>query len=1845
VSITVGETIAELHKALQDYIEAAYHVSDLRLVEQRRALLRETGVIHQAPYVESTPRYKTDRRFAELGLPQATLELFGAISNASSAGGVLIHDPPYVHQAKAVQESLVNGKSLVVMTGTGSGKTECFLLPILGKLAVEAAARDSAFGDTTAMRAVLLYPMNALVNDQLGRLRLLFGDKRVVNKFMVWSGRPARFARYTSRTLYPGVRTSERDQERLRPIGKYFVDKLDRALDAAADPTALALYEALQKRGKWPAKPDLRAWYGRSGTRWVDSKTHQFKRANTLLEDSELLTRHEVHEAPPDILVTNYSMLEYMLLRPLERRVFDQTAAWLHRNPKEKLLLVIDEAHLYRGAAGTEVAMLLRRFRQRIGIGVDRLQVICTSASFNDERYAIEFASQLTGKPIADFADPITGVLAHRPKADQGSAADLQVLQAVDLQAFHSADSSDARREVLKELLAYRSTEDEEELARALYKALHAFGPMSELVNRTMKEALPARELGKLIFGEPSTHEKEHAVTVLMTLGSIARPEASQPGLLPCRVHAFFRGLPGLWICLDSNCSAIPQDLRGGPCGKLYGQPKDECECGARVFELFTCRNCGAAHARAYTDNTLEPSFLWSEPGREFRTQSGDYKKLQPLDLLLEDPLADNFTRAEFDVVTGRLSPRSLGPRNRVVFIPKDRSPRADDEGPQSSEPGQFVPCAVCSGPARYGRSTIQDHQTKGDQPFRAVVTRQIQVQPPGPDKASSFAPLRGRKVLIFSDSRQMAARLAPNLQDFSMKDAVRPLVLAGFRKLTNEPAIANDLSLEDLYLAVLLAARELSVRLRPALGTGESFDGEALVDRALAGGATSKGEAMRSLFTKFRGKRPPLALLRAMIDPIADRYYGCESLALASIAERREHHPFIHSLPNIPGVAETAETKIALVRVWLRCWLRNGIWVTAMPPEWINKEVSGHKGAFDDFSRWLGKTADGAFKKAWLAQLNSVFTEPRAGLGQKRIMRGGELTLALDGEWGYCTACRTTQRPYPGTLKCLACTRDRVQIVDPETDAVFTARKGYYRSSTIAALRGETPTVVVAAEHTAQLNAAHAEQVFSRAEEHELLFQDVDLGPDDAGRERCAIDVLSCTTTMEVGIDIGSLSGVSLRNMPPGRANYQQRAGRAGRRANAIATVTSFASADSHDEHYFSDPAAMISGKVMDPRLTLDNVDIIGRHVTAYLLQRYHQESLPSELSPQQNGNLFAVLGSVAEFVSGRGLLNRQGFALWLETRRGSLRREVNGWLPHELSPVNRAALLDGLEDKTLSTIDKAIGYEPGSALEQPNLDGASDAEDADGATRLETQEEEGQERPDRQAQAADKNLLDRLLYRGVLPRYAFPTDVVTFYVFDTANSTRYRHLYNFAPSQSRAVGLTQYAPGKEVWIGGKLYTSSAVYSPIKGDRSKAWATRQLYYECKFCQYAETKERDQGNLGERRDCPACGNDKTLGPARAWLIPPGFAHPAGKPEGTSPDDQPLTSYATRAKLTAQIPADQAGWRVLNERIRIHHDRHELLVTNRGPRGEGYTYCTKCGLIAPTIQGSTIASAHDEPVPDAPKQCAGDRSSRGIVLGTRFETDVLLASFAVNRPIELRPGHLGTEVALRTLCDAIAIAACRLLELEPGEVQAEFRPAVGDEGKEGSAAELYLYDTLPGGAGFSRRAGDKGLLLFEEALRVLEECPQGCDRSCYRCLRSYKNKFEHDLLDRYVGASLLRNLLNGDVPNLHPTRLTSSTNRLFEELCRMGVQGATFERNRQVEIDGIGRIVAPIWVQPTHGPGFAVVLNNPLTPRFASDDALRDAVEHSTQIKPIDEILIHRHLPEAGKQVIDDIVGA
>lgn len=1839
---TIHETIEQLHTALKDYIEATYHIADPALINQRRNLLNRPGVIHQVPFLESTPKYRSGYPFREIeGLPPGARRAFEVLASASEGLGRVIHDPAYTHQVRAIESSLVARRNLVIMTGTGSGKTESFLLPILGKLAREASERPTVFGQQHAMRALVLYPMNALVNDQLGRMRAMFGDPRLAQLFAGWAGRPARFARYTSRTPYAGVRTRKKDQTRLKSFEEFYVD-LERAANDTSDlrhEVASKLKDELKSRGKWPAKPDLSAWFGAKNSPW-ESKEKKPLRAVTKPLDVELVTRHEVQAAPPDLLVTNYSMLEYMLMRPIERQIFDKTAAWLKANPNETFLVVLDEAHLYRGAPGAEVGLLLRRLRARLGIGVERLQVICATASFDDRKYAPSFGAQLSGAPVESF-DPITGDHAEATHAGDGSARDAELLAKVDLDAFYGAAA--LRPVAVKKLLANRGVEQTEDVERDLFEALSTYPPLGRLINLTMGNATPLEDLAKLIFPEADRDIGDRAVTALLALASVARPSTSAAGLLPCRVHNFFRGLPGLWVCLDPDCNQLTEEERNGICGKLYAQPVEECGCGARVLEYFTCRNCGSSYGRGYTDNVESPRHLWCQPGSKLKLSTGEVESLMPLDLLLEQPLQHDVVEPkEFDLITAALDPTHEGSRTRTVFVRRDRTSGAkDDDGEQDTRlesRGQFTPCGMCGGRAAFGHSSVQDHQTKGDQPFQALVSRQLHVQPPGPQISSPFAPLRGRKVLAFSDSRQVAARLAPNLQMYSTRDALRPLIVLGFERLEAAPSIKKRLSLNDAYFAVLLAAASRTVRLRPELIPGESIAAIENVRRKVdADGQISDDELFELWLEVTKDDKSPSSLLEDIYKTIFDKHLGLEPLALASLSVKAEKLKMVGELPSITGVAETTEEKLELVEAWLRCWWRAsnaGVWMRDMPQGWWQRgksagtSISPHKGSFEPLKRFLNdKAVLKKFTNEWLPKLMAELTE-QVEAGQKRLL-ASHLALRFGGVWQRCSTCTSVHRGVSKLPRCLDCNSNRVKPLDPESDEAFVARKGNYRKPVSETRAGAPLLSLIAAEHTAQLNSAGSDEAFSRAEEHELLFQDVALVWNDIVRNPTAIDVLSSTTTMEVGIDIGALSGVALRNMPPGRANYQQRAGRAGRRGNAVATVVSFGSADSHDEHYFSDPKGMVSGKVIDPKLALANADIAQRHVRAFLLQSYHQARVVS-VNPEEPNDLFSVLGTVADFKSSTGRLNRSDFGNWLEENTEELQASLRDWLPVELGD-QREALISGMVQDCLAGVDKAlIDDADGAAVTHGENDGEASTEEDD-----ESGAEEGEEKPT--SGLAPAALLNRLLYFGVLPRYAFPTDVATFTVFDE-RSTSFRHIARFSPSQSLPIALSQYAPGKEVWIANKCYTSSAVYSPIRSERTKAYKERMTYRECSTCGFAETRDVTVVPKGTVGNCEACGDANTFGPAQYWMRPPGFAHLYNRAPVTSPDDSPETSYATRAKLMIPTPAETAGWNAVNPRVRVYPSRKHLLVSNTGPEKKGYTYCSWCGGIeADTDPEPRLRTPHMKPYPDDEPSCDGTHATKNMILGTTFITDVALFSLHLARPLELRPGTYPTIVALRTVSEALAKAAALMLGIEPGEVLAEFRPAITEDslGREGLQAEVFLYDTLPGGAGFSRLAAEEAPRLLTMALEVLRACPEGCDASCYRCLRSFKNKVEHRLLDRHVGAELLEHLLFGKIPTFSVSRTESATHRLLASLKQQAVD----ERyESDVAVPGVGTV--PLVAVRPNGIRVAVLLAAPLSGETAMDEQMSEQLSKlpGWKVVTVNELVIRHNLPAACRQV-------
>jgi hypothetical protein len=296
----------------------------------------------------------------------------------------------------------------------------------------------------------------------------------------------------------------------------------------------------------------------------------------------------------------------------------------------------------------------------------------------------------------------------------------------------------------------------------------------------------------------------------------------------------------------------------------------------------------------------------------------------------------------------------------------------------------------------------------------------------------------------------------------------------------------------------------------------------------------------------------------------------------------------------------------------------------------------------------------------------------------------------------------------------------------------------------------------------------------------------------------------------------------------------------------------------------------------------------------------------------------------------------------------------------------------------------------------------------------------------------------------------------------------------------------------------------------------------------------------------------------------------------------------------------------------------------------------------CGLIQPSsAKGSDIGGSHRKPYPDEKEPtCKGGYTTRGIVLGTDFITDVLLISIKVETPLDLTPTYLSTTIALRTMCEALSKAACSALELDPSELQAEFRPAVNELGSEGREMELYLYDTLSGGAGFSKQVEGLGESVFIKALSLLEDCPESCDRSCYRCLRSYKNKFDHEFLDRHVGATLLRYLLHGTEPSWEVSRLEASRDILYEDLSRADLKGITVLRNHPIQLYASMTVVAPIYVSRGGGSSLIIDVSGALTPGVPADPVLAKLIDEQTSltILLVEELTVRRNLPEASSSV-------
>jgi len=1503
----------------------------------------------------------------------------------------------------------------------------------------------------------------------------------------------------------------------------------------------------------------------------------------------------------PDVLVTNYSMLEYMLLRPYERPVFRETADWLAQDGNQ-FLLVLDEAHMYRGARGAEVGFLLRRLRARLGINdrPDKLRVICTSASLGTDDAALlnvkRFAADLTGKHPDNF-EAITGERAIPEQVAAGDEQLADVLASIHLDQLHAMVGQETLATALTPLFEYLGSPlstkaDDQAILKHLYGLLNGHTVVNLLLRETAGDARSLNDLAECLF--PGSKVGRKAVEVLVTLGAIAREQKDEPGLIPTRVHAMFRGLHALYACINPTCNGR-QDLTGQPAvlGKLFSQPRTTCdECGARVFELASCRYCGSAYLFAYTDEDIARiGFLWGE------TEGA----LERLELLTAKPRYQRVTEEmRVHLRTGYVDQENTFPDKQVRTLWLSLLSTGEREL-------CFTRCAMCQPPESRQRSRISDFRTKGEQPFTALIEAQFSEQPP--QKKDKRLPNQGRKVLVFSDGRQKAARLAPALEHSHARDLFRQVLAIASNELHRQTEYT---SMHALYPAIVWVCVRRGINLFPAPDETE-FQNHLL---------RAKGKSLQQLVDDANQGfvRPTQSYAQQLFSEMTDKYYSLNALALATV----EEDPRVRmSFDEFPGAGMQRDDILVLFRNWLRLqlearrFLPPGADISNLGEGWerpdgMDANNAQHivPGVFGDYlKRLLGDERRYGDAESWLRDFIRT-----SGLfrfeGDRYFLQptGLSVNLKLDAGWLRCQDCG---RMYAEALEAL-CPACLGTVVPAETD-YLDARTGFYRDQVRRAFdeASHEPFGLSAAEHSAQLTGREDDEAFNKTERYELRFQDTAIRDTDTNRELSPIDVLSCTTTMEVGIDIGTLSGVALRNVPPHVANYQQRAGRAGRRGRSIASVITYAHGSSHDAHFFEHPSSIITGDVILPAVYIENQKVLRRHINAYLVQRFFHETVAVGSEIYQ---LFEALGTVEQFLSNRYPCSLDNLDRWLKANESHLIHELRHWVPDFCH--GRSAQIPEVSN----TINSAIGELIGSLRELLPITDFANREQLEGVRR------EGLER-----QLEDR-LLDTLIGRALFPRYAFPMDVVGFWVSkrrwkgDPAN----KRSFEYEPQRDLQIALSEYAPGSSLTVDKWRFTSDAIYSPYSPEVGPTLERAQAYVACRSCGFVSLREESEALAV----CPCCGHDEMF--KNRFITPEGFAPDINAKREIDRGQSPsFAGRATRAQLEVQEPPTTWDAHYFDDRLAVVARSQNLVTVNKGVGDRGFMICADCGRTEPkfgpgfpnsVMMRGGVPRRHHHPL-ETGVFCDGEPVGP-YYLGHRFPTDVLLLRLRFNDPVHcatadsaVRSGRPG-RIALTSLVEAISLAGSRILQIDEGELAGNWSPVLGGGEQE---VYVYLYDLLPGGAGYTRLVKENLPKVLDETEALLAGCE--CETSCYRCLRHYGNNFYHASLDRKLALAMLRYVRDGQVPSIPAESRVNALSSLIELI---GLKGLSTSRNSQRS-----GVTIPLVVKRKDNSEVWVDVHHPLVRPDTIASPVREAAEAEfVEFYSLDAYTLLHDLPSA-----------
>ena len=1449
-----------------------------------------------------------------------------------------------------------------------------------------------------------------------------------------------------------------------------------------------------------------------------------------------MLCRWDMQAAPPDILVTNYSMLEYMLIRPIEDPMFQATRQWLAGGEDRALTLVLDEAHTYTGAKGTEVAHLVRRLKERLGVspGSNKFRAIATSASIPATSGAdadlAKFTADLFGEPKESFTIIQAGIADGKPGE---RAANNKRFFA--FREFHRSFDINNPMPGIRELarnLELQAPETGEDPQVSLYRLLDENEDVKWVRARTARNATRLSQLSQECWPDHGESiDRDEATAGLLSAGSFARaaPMKDTPPILSMRVHAIFRGIPGLWACLNPQCPEVEAPYCGDrPIGRLYADPRPWCSdrCGSRVLEVYSCRKCGLLFAGGVPDRYSQSLWPWTDDFSGARREEAEIRIFGVERAHERHPF--KFRSYRSTLICGRNNPDS-----RETYPVEPATDRGSGGLPVPF-PDQCPRCQNYRAP-NGEREVVEPLRTRGPRAFSVLIEDTLRVQPEAPGEGLHS----GRKALVFSDSRQEAAQLAGDLRTYQRLDLFRQLLYRVLHTCRNCNG-KGSLSEEEPY--IIGHDLEVTETTCPDCnGTGEAAKPSpypyedlrrAVIELQIERNIDPTGGQLTDAFRKFNEgygevyREAVTAFDVAARREISQDDFGLEPLGLAT---------WTVTLPENTGQFEplSEEDTQSLLRIVARILATENILLApepAAPWEWPpddrvkeyekNRLVPGRRreaqnipynlDPYRKLGRYMGAMArrlkrDGIIEhtRKWLDELywplwNALtHFNVLTGAGGRRVRDQRPQGIRIN---------RFELHPIGGTVfQCLACRYVMGECLlgvcyrcghDAETTDPDSIRNYFRRSATFAAPDSTLPDPysVQAAEHTAAVGRQEARNI-------ERWFQGLYRSSEEPDDHR--INVLSVTTTMEMGIDIGSLLTTGMRNIAPTVANYQQRAGRAGRRGSALATVVTYALDRNHDQYYFHRPREIISDPPRPPVLHLSNETIARRHVRSQTLGSFFQ----LQNQAVRYAGLFEAWGTPDQFLDSDG---RSSLQRYIDENLGSIAAHARSIVAPALLPL----IEEWLEELPEEVEEAARSSQDG------------------------------------------EELLPALVSAGLLPKYAFPVDVVSLSIPKDEEDEDPYESQDFLSGISRdlRIALTEYAPGADV-IRGKfpktyVYRVAGLYDP--SDPLPDYRPSETVNECRRCHAVTVTSLSEG---PRDQCPECNDKRLL--SMPFVRPRGFTVDAALPDAGREEyragGRERAGYSSPTQLLVGGDALTSGHPnpPFAPRLFSATRTGNLFMRNSGPdsRNPGFLICPDCGRHLDSDERTVHLYPADIPPhtrpgrgPRAGTPCSNTGPFRNrIALGHRFRSEVIL--LAADLPSQMDAPF--TEPAGRAVWQSFSTlmgeAAARVLQINPDEIQAGVRPMRDPAGR--ILGEAFIFDDVPGGAGYARAIHDNLEEISQLAMDLAKIChnPE-CRSACYHCLLGYRNQSIHNLLDRQLACSLLEYLLLDVQPEIPAQQL-------------------------------------------------------------------------------------------------------